>query len=379
MIRSIWPVALAGLVVTGCSDTTEGFDIDLRDNLGDAFDTTPAVEQAVAARPSPDNRGVISYPTYQVAVARRGDTVQTIAARVGLPARELASYNGVPENQALRPGEVIALPRRVSEPSPATGAPVAGPIRVAEPVATTSLEDRAQAAINGAPVQPVKAREPVRHQVQAGETAFSIARKYNVPVRALAEWNSLDSNMTVRRGSYLLIPVAAPVANRTTQPGQGTVAPVPPSAAAPLPAENATQAPPKDTPKPANLAQNTTSASASGSRLIYPVQGDVVRAYSKGKNDGIDIAAPAGAAVKAAASGTVAAITRDTDQVPILVLRHAGNLLTVYAGVEGITVSKGDTVKRGQTIAKVRRQSPSVVHFEVREGFESADPSKYLD
>ena len=64
----------------------------------------------------------------------------------------------------------------------------------------------------------------------------------------------------------------------------------------------------------------------------------------------IDIAADAGTPVNAAADGTVAAITRDTDQVPILVLRHADNMLTVYAGVDNVKVQKGDTVKRGQPL-----------------------------
>jgi len=108
------------------------------------------------------------------------------------------------------------------------------------------------------------------------------------------------------------------------------------------------------------------------------VSGSVLRPYKKRKNEGIDFAAPAGAPVKAAADGEVAAITRDTDQVPILVLRHAGNLLTVYANISDITVKKGDKVSRGKTIAKVRAGSPSFLHFEVREGFESVNPTSYL-
>ncbi|MEL6517525.1 MAG: M23 family metallopeptidase, partial [Pseudomonadota bacterium] len=78
-------------------------------------------------------------------------------------------------------------------------------------------------------------------------------------------------------------------------------------------------------------------------------------------------------------AGTVAAITRDTDQVPIIVLRHADNLLTVYAGVDGIAVEKGDSVGRGDTIAAVRDGSPSFLHFEVREGFDSVDPMPFLN
>ena len=50
--------------------------------------------------------------------------------------------------------------------------------------------------------------EPVRHRVERGETAFSIARLYDVPVRTLAEWNGLGSDFSVREGQFLLIPVA---------------------------------------------------------------------------------------------------------------------------------------------------------------------------
>ena len=82
--------------------------------------------------------------------------------------------------------------------------------------------------------------------------------------------------------------------------------------------------------------------------------------------------------MKAAGNGTVAAITQDTDQVPILVIRHDGNLLTVYAGIDAIGVKKGDKVTRGQPVAKVRAGATPFLHFEVRKGFESVDPLPYL-
>ena len=75
----------------------------------------------------------------------------------------------------------------------------------------------------------------------------------------------------------------------------------------------------------------------------------------------------------------MAAITRDTDQVPILVLRHEDNLPTVYAGVDALTVEKGDKVSRGQVIGEVRQTASPFLHFEVRDGFESVDPMPYLN
>jgi hypothetical protein len=88
--------------------------------------------------------------------------------------------------------------------------------------------------------------------------------------------------------------------------------------------------------------------------------------------------AATGTAVKAAADGSVAAVTKDTTGTPIVVIRHADGLLTVYAGVDGLKVAKGDTVKKGQTIASVRNANPAFVHFEVRKGVDSLDPLPYV-
>jgi len=375
--------ALAGLsllALGACQQSAGGFDMDLR-SLGDGFSTTEAARNATAQRPQPDGRGVISYPNYQVAVAGRGDTVRTVAARVGVGADELARFNAVSADAALNPGEVLALPGRVAA-APVSGGSVAG-----GPIDITTLAsgaiDRAQVpggTVAAAAPAPT-GTEPVRHRVVRGETAYTIARAYGVSVRSLADWNGLTGEMTVREGQYLLIPVVVAgvtqPANVTSAPGQGSATPAPPSASQPLPAERpATASTPVATPPAPNLG-GQTAASASA-RFVMPVQGSIIRGYAPKKNDGIDIAAAAGATVKAADAGTVAAITKDTDQVPILVIRHPNNLLTVYANIDGITVAKGASVARGQAIAKVRAGSPAFMHFEVRDGYDSVDPMKYL-
>ncbi|WP_373283304.1 LysM peptidoglycan-binding domain-containing protein [Frigidibacter albus] len=357
-----------------------GFDMDLR-SLGDGFSTSEAARGAVAPRPEPDGRGVISYPNYQVAVAGRGDTVRTVAARVGVGADELARYNAVSADATLNPGEVLALPGRVASAAPVTGASITGgPIDITT-IASGAI-DRAQVpggTVAAAPA-PVGA-EPVRHRVVRGETAYTIARAYGVSVRSLADWNGLSGEMTVREGQYLLIPVVVAgvtqPANATSAPGQGTATPTPPSASQPLPEEQTVTANTPVATPPAPDLGGQTAASASA-KFVMPVQGSIIRGYAPKKNDGIDISAAAGATVKAADAGTVAAITKDTDQVPILVIRHPNNLLTVYANIDGITVAKGATVARGQAIAKVRAGSPAFMHFEVRDGYDSVDPMKYL-
>lgn len=382
---SLLRASLAGAALTllAACDANGVFDIDMRGPSA-GLDTTEAARQATAPRPQPDARGVISYPNYQVVVARRGDTVGSVAARLGLAAGDLARYNAVAPNAPLREGEILALPSRVSEPA------ATAPLGAAGKIDVTSLAngaiDRAESAGSGRAVAPAATAkpEPARHRVQRGETAYSIARAYNVSVRALADWNGLGADLGVREGQYLLIPVAdasRPATVPTVDaalPGQGSRTPEPPSARKPLPDE-ATKPASAATATPASpdLGAQRTAASAGG-RLALPVDGKIIRAYQKSKNEGIDIAASAGTTVKAAEAGTVAAITQDTEQVPILVIRHEGGLLTVYANIEGISVAKGAKVKRGQAIAKVRAGNPAFLHFEVRQGFDSVDPMPYL-
>ena len=393
----------AGTLALAACDENRNIDFDLRRATG-GFNTSDAVEAPVAQRPPADARGVISYPGYQVAVARRGDTVETLAARVGLPGDEIARFNGLSPGMALRDGEVVALPRRVAEPpggfAGGTGIAAAPlPPGPGGQVDVTTLAgsaiDRASAAQPGAAtpagtIAPARgSNEPVRHQVVRGETAYSIARLYGISARALADWNGLGPDLAVREGSYLMIPqagVPAPAAPAAaaTAPGQGTPTPVPPSAAAPLPAANETGTV-QNAPASPNLQTQRTAASAPSSKLAMPVSGSIIRAYQKGRNEGIDISAAAGSDVRASAEGTVAAVTRSTDNVSIVIVRHEGApfgqsepILTVYANLEGIAVERGARVSRGQTLGKVRAGNPAFIRFEVRRGFETLDPTEFL-
>lgn len=367
-------LAAATLALVAACD--KPLDFDLRGHTG-AFSTASAVQSVTSDRPPADDRGVISYPNYQVAVARRDDTVNSIAARVGLSPGEVARYNGIDPDVKLRAGEIIALPRRVSGGT-AQGTDIAA-------LAGNAIDNAPASSVITSPLEPAPAPaaqaagpEPVRHKVERGETAYTIARLYNIPVKSLAEWNGLGSDFSVREGQYLLIPAAGAAAPRraaaVSEPGVGSPTPTPPSATKPVPKEEVAAKAPE--PPKVSVGEPTAAKSA---RMDFPVQGKIVRAYAKGRNDGIDIAAASGDPVKAAASGTVAAITSSADKVPILVVRHPDNVLTVYANVDKIRVQKGDSVKRGQQIAQLRGADNSYVHFEVRNGFESVDPMPYLE
>ena len=363
-------ILTSGCFLAACNPSQ--LDLDLRNN---EYNTSFAAQEIAAKRPQPDSRGIITYPNYQVAIARFGDTMTTLAERIGFDPTALARFNGFRIGDRLHAGEVIALPKTVADIEPSTSAD-SSEIDVTE-LAQSALDQADQSQQPATKPRAKPLAEPIRHKVRRGETAFTVSRLYNVSVRSLADWNALDSNFTIREGQYLLVPAtlnnvgAAP--EPVSDPGEGSVTPLPPSAVEPMPE---TVEEPAEVSAPAVVEPTQT---ASGGRLAYPVKGKIIREYVKGKTDGIDLSAPVGSTVVAAESGTVAAITADADQVPILVLKHTDNMLTVYANIGDISVEKGQAVSRGQGIGKIRKGSPSYLHFEVRKGFESVDPMDYLN
>ncbi len=382
VIRGLPILTLVG-ALAAC---TEGFDFDLRPNTPDGLSTTQAVKAVkTASRPKPDDRGIISYPGYQVAVARRGDTVQTVADRVGIPAAELARYNGVKVENGLRKDEVLALPRRVDVPA----------TNVIKPSGEIDIQTLAGDAIDRSTApgtqtsrslpKPQTGEEPLRHRVERGETAYSIARLYGVSVRSLADWNGLGADLEVRDGQYLLIPVkllpkntatTADNSEKTSQPGQGTETPTPPSAAKPLPDEKPSSTK-VEAPTSPDLKDSRTSASQA--RMSLPVAGKVTSLFDADKAGYVLISAKPGDTVKAAAAGTVRLVSKDVEGQKIVVIDHGNSTQTAYSFIDEISVSKGQKVKRGQPIAKATRNQYNAIQFLVFNGTEPVDPMPYLN
>ena len=364
----------------GSCGVLSNLDFDLR---GNEYDTSDAVRKAMKTRPLPDSRGIISYSTYEVAVARKGDTIKSIADRLGLKSQNIAAYNGMSSLEKLNDGQLISLPNRTDKRKfqLKNSTSNRNEVNVTE-LASTAIETATSKKKVIKKSTSEQENEPIRHKVSRGETAFTISRLYNVSIRSLADWNGLDSNYTIREGQYLLIPlprdkIVTEVA--TVKPGKNSKTPSPPSSAEalpePIPTENLeiTSGKSKSSTRPENIEPSNTG------QFSYPVNGKIIRDYVKNKTDGIDISAPEGTPIVAAEKGIVAAITSDTQEVPIIVLKHEGNLLTVYAGIGDIGVKEKEKVLKSQLLGKIRPGNPSFLHFEVRRGFESIDPMAFLD
>jgi murein DD-endopeptidase MepM/ murein hydrolase activator NlpD len=119
----------------------------------------------------------------------------------------------------------------------------------------------------------------------------------------------------------------------------------------------------------------------------WPVRGRVIAGFgpkSNGlQNDGINLAVPEGTPVKASEDGVVAYAGNELKGYGNLVLvRHSNGFVTAYAHASELMVKRGETVKRGQVIAK-SGQTGSVtapqLHFEIRKGATPVDPAQYLN
>ena len=365
--------------LSACENSSlSNFDFDFR---GNSFDTSDAALQATQSRPKANELGIISYPTYQIAVARRDDTIESMAERLGQNPGELARYNGLAEGERLRNGEVLALPRTGSRGGQyLESSDEIEETTLSKDINVLELADNALKVAGGSANNQLdrtssdakNLMDPIKHNVVRGETVFTISRLYNISVRSLADWNGLDSDYTLREGQILIIPLVDKKATKNTQKEiDESAVPAPPSSKKPQPRNVNTQEFSKSTDTKISVPEN--------GKMAYPLEGLVIREYSKNINDGIDFTARAGTKVVAADTGLVATVTEDINQIAIVVLKHPGNILTVYANLTNINVSTNQNVYRGDILGEIPDGDPPYLHFEIREGFESVDPLEYLN
>ena len=304
-----------------------------------------------------------------------------MARRLGQDESDLARYNGLAKGQRLRNGEVLALPKISTniEQDFADGEEIEE-TTLSKDLNILELADTAIKIVGGSdnkrtnPTSSDKKNlvDPIKHKVVRGETAFIISRLYNISVRSLADWNGLDSDYSVREGQILIVPLVDSKIQKSSKKEELTaLAPPPPSSKKPQPRNIAKQ----ESTEP---SINPISVPESG-RMAYPIEGLIIREYSKNKNDGIDFTAQPGTRVVAADTGVVATVTEDTNQIAIVVLKHPKNILTVYANLTNIQVSTNQNVIRGEVLGEIPEGDPPYLHFEIREGFESIDPLNYLN
>ena len=373
----------------------------------------PAAQPVVAAAPANGRDGWTAQGGTAV-IVKQGETVQALSRRYGVPAEAIWRVNGLNQGQAVASGQTVVIPAfarggvpvqqtpnvAAVQPMPVPASPGKAPTPAGAPdrVAVLPTDKRLgqkqapqPAGANTGPQANTGATSGSVYTVQSGDTLNGIAGKLGTTSAALKQANKMDGGL-VRVGQKLVVPGGIPAKNdqvAAVKAPQG-VDPITTGTTKqqqPKP-QNAGYTPPaKAVEAVASVAPSTPAPDASGaSQMRWPVRGRVVSAYGAGggkKNDGIDIAVPEGTSVKAAENGVVIyAGDGLKDFGNTVLVRHENGLVTVYGHASAINVKRGETVRRGQEIARSgmsgNAQSPKL-HFEVRKDSAPVDPSKFLE
>jgi murein DD-endopeptidase MepM/ murein hydrolase activator NlpD len=115
--------------------------------------------------------------------------------------------------------------------------------------------------------------------------------------------------------------------------------------------------------------------------FIWPLSGPCTGGFNdseRNRHQGIDISSPVGTPIKASGSGVVVYSGNTIKGYGnLIILRHPGEWVTVYAHNEVNLVEEGMSVEKGQVIAKVGQTGNATgphLHFEVRRNNRAVDP-----
>jgi murein DD-endopeptidase MepM/ murein hydrolase activator NlpD len=228
--------------------------------------------------------------------------------------------------------------------------------------------------------------------VARGDTLSAVAERFKVSSKELASLNKLGRSKALKPGAKLTLPEgytdtgivearalpSGPSLARAkdfrqipTEPGQDAVLP-------PVGPLSQTTAPPID------LAQVKTAGQG---KFIWPVNGKVVQPFGSASasktDDGINVAAPVGTSVKAAAPGTVIYAGKQIAAFGnYVLLQHDGGFLTAYGHLDRLNVKIGQRVTQGEELGRSgqtgQAEEPQL-HFEILYAARREDKSAPVD
>lgn len=292
----------------------------------------------------------------------QGETLESLSKRYGVPASAIMQANAITAPSGVRPGQRLVIPRYNQ-----AAAPAAGPRTVV--------------------AQP----ESGTHVVAPGETMIGIAKRYNVALKDLAKANRIEPYAQLKMGDRLVIPGRAASAKKPAKVASKPARPQaqPQAAAAPAQKMAAVESPhtARAVSPAGNVSEDVKASGSASPAFRWPVRGRIIAGFGPKpngqQNDGINLAVPEGTPIKAAEEGVVAYAGNELKGYGNLVLiRHPNGFVTAYAHASEVLVKRGDSIKRGQTIAKAGQtgtvNSPQL-HFEIRKGSAPVDPTQYLN
>lgn len=199
----------------------------------------------------------------------------------------------------------------------------------------------------------------ILHGVRFGETLLEIADRYDANIVDIIEVNGLDSEGSIYADTTILVPGGRVVSRPAV-----VVRPAP--TATPAPARAVAAAP-------------TTSEF----NFIWPTRDIITSYFGPSHPLGIDIRAPVGTPIKAAADGTVIFVggTRCCSYGLYVEVQHDGGFTTLYAHLASFAVKSGDEVTAGTVLGfagLTGRTTGPHLHFEIELNGVRRNPMIYL-
>ncbi|WP_414712372.1 peptidoglycan DD-metalloendopeptidase family protein [Sphingomonas sp.] len=297
----------------------------------------PAPPPAWQVRPVVADARIVTPGSY---VVRAGDSLRSIADSTGAGSEAIARANHLAPPYLVRPGQRLTIPGGRY------------------------------------------------HLVRAGETGIAIARAYGVPWSGMVGANQLSEPYILRVGQRILIPGGAtPTAAERAAAFRLDIDAIVTGG------EPALAANQKPTPPIATSARALPATAAvappralTGGGFAWPVRGTLIRRFGPGasgeRNDGIKIGVPLGTPIRAAADGVVAYVGSEVPALGgLVIVKHGSDVTTVYGHASQLLVQRGQSVKRGQSIAlsgSTGFADRPEVHFEIRQGRTPVDPLSRL-
>ena len=297
--------------------------------------TLPAPRPAWESRPVTPDARTIAGTTY---VVGPGDTLRRVSDKTGAGSETIARANDLPPPFTIRPGQRLTVPGGRY------------------------------------------------HLVQQGQTGIAIARAYGVEWSRIVAANALEEPYTLRVGQRIVIPSSE--AGQTPTRAERAAAfklDVDDILTGGEPALATNQAPVRPDPSPRRVLPPTAVVVAPArlrGGFVWPVDGHVVKRFGPGasgeRNDGIKIAVAVSTPIKAAADGVVAYVGDGIAALGgLVIIKHGDGWTTVYGHASKLLVRRGQSVRRGETIAlsgDTGFADRPELHFELRRGRTPVDP-----
>ncbi len=311
----------------------------------------------------------------QLANSTTGTTADVDGGKVPLPKKSPTR-----ENVAVLPGETKPKTKQV-----AATTDTSGKLKIVKSAETNKTK-------------PVKAVETAKtkatvgtYTVASGDSLYVIAKKNGTTVDRLKMANGLTDGK-LKIGQVLNVPASGETVVAAADPGvdpiiTGSAGSVQKKPVAVAPKTVEVAAPSAAVMEEADKDTATAPDSTGISKLRWPVRGRTLVGFGQAdagrNNDGVDISVPIGTPVKAAENGVVIyAGTGLKDFGNTVLIRHENGLVTVYGHNGDLSVKRGETIKRGQEIARSGMSGTTKVpklHFEVRKNSKPVNPATFLE